>query len=264
MVLESIFESKKLIKEPVRLFLLSVMMSFIGMATSFFLFPPYAGVMSVAFISLLLFPSIHGIFVCGGKTKFDIKHMTLMSVFKRHIPIFKIFFIITAGIFTTFFVLSLLSPAPWISELFKPQLYPLNSQISTAVLDFNAIAQNNLRVMYITFAISLVYGAGVMIMLSWNASVWGVIIGTTLKKGVTSATPLWAYFTLNLLQILPHLILETAGYLGAAVSGGMLAMCVVYQRIRSKQFMYSLTDAFLILTISIVLILISAFIEINI
>lgn len=266
MVFETLFNMKELAKNPIKLFIFTVLLSFVGIVTAYFLFPNSLGITSVAFVSLLLLPSLNSIFICESKTEFKEKKISFLGVITKHLPIFKTFLILTFGIFFSFLVLSILHTPEMTHVLFAEQLSPISSGMAIAPdFDFNAIAQNNLRVLYITFAISLIYGAGVIIMLAWNASVWGVIIGTTLRKGFSTAgTNLVPYLASNLLQIFPHLFLETLGYLGAAVSGGLLAMCVLYQRIRSKRFLYTLTDVFLIFVVSIVLIFISAFIEINI
>jgi len=265
MVLESLFDAKVLLKEPVRLFLLVLLISFIGIGTSYFLFPEYLGVMAVSFIALLLLPLINKIFVCSAKNKFANPKITFKYLFQQHFPMFKIFFILMLSVFVTFLVLGIVHPPEMSAQLFKAQLSFIQDGAPVADFDFNAIAQNNLRVMYITFGISLIYGAGVIIMLSWNASVWGIIIGSTIRKGfATAGTNIFAYLAVSLIQIMPHLLLESLAYLGAAVSGGMLALCAVFQKGSSRRFLYTLTDSFLILVVSIGLILLSALIEINI
>jgi hypothetical protein len=265
MVLESLFDAKVLLKEPFRFFLLVLLLSFLGIGTAYFLFPEYLGVMAVSFIALLLLPLLNNIFICSAKSQFSEKKLTIKYIVQQHFPTLKIFFVLMLAVFMTFLFLGLVHSPDMSANLFKAQLSFVGNGTSNTNLDFHAIAQNNLRVMYVTFGISLIYGAGVIIMLSWNASVWGIIIGTTIRKGLTiSGSNILAYIAVNLLQIMPHLLLESMAYLGAAISGGMLALCAVFQKGPSKKFLYTLTDSFLILVISIALILISALIEINI
>ena len=169
------------------------------------------------------------------------------------------------SVFVTFLFLGLMHTPETSAKLFAAQLSFVQDGALSMNFDFNAIAQNNLRVLYVTFGISLIYGAGVIIMIAWNASVWGTIIGTVIRKGFeNSGANILSYTAASLLQIMPHLLLESLAYLGAAVSGGMLALCAIFQKGQSKRFLYTLTDSFLIFAVSIGLILLSAFIEINI
>lgn len=266
MVLESIFDTKKLLENPLYLFGLVVLISLIGLLTSFLLFPEYFGVMSIAFISLLLFPLLHNIFTGSAKNNFKSKKIDFASIIKQHYPIFKVFAILMFSVFFVFLLLGIIFTPEMTVTLFKDQLSLVENSVNiVSGFNFHAIAQHNLKVMFVTFGISLIYGAGVIIMLSWNASVWGIVIGSTIRKGIAmTGSSAWIYIAIQLAQIVPHLILESLAYLGAAISGGLLAICVVFQNIHSKRFLYTLTDSFFVLTISIGLILLSALIEINI
>ncbi|MDD5182058.1 MAG: hypothetical protein PHC66_02700 [Candidatus Nanoarchaeia archaeon] len=266
MVLESIFDTKKLLERPFYLFGLVIVISLIGLLTSFLLFPDYFGVMSIAFIALLLFPLLHNIFTGSAENHFKKSRIDFVLIFKQHYPIFKTFAILMLAVFVVFLALGIVFTPEMSAKLFKEQLGLVEDSVNTVSgFNFHAIAQNNVRVVFITFGISLIYGAGVIIMISWNASVWGVIIGSSIRKGISlTGSSALAYIAAQLAQIVPHMILESLAYLGAAISGGLLAICVVFQNIHSKRFVYTITDSLFVLTLSIILILLSAIIEINI
>lgn len=98
---------------------------------------------------------------------------------------------------------------------------------------FWTIFRNNLRVYAISVLLSLLYGTGGVLLLSWNASLVAAFLATT-KDPITS-----------LIAILPHGILEFMGYFIGGVTGIFIGVAVVEEGwnkrlLRSVLFLFTL------------------------
>ena len=122
-------------------------------------------------------------------------------LFKDHKDIFEIYLLMFLGIFVAFAFSSFFFSTSAIQSLFKPQLAVAN--LAGAATLFNkeliSIIFNNLIVLVACFILSLVYGAGSILFLTWNASAWGVVIGYSAKLAViqTDFNPFLFYVLFN-------------------------------------------------------------------
>lgn len=88
---------------------------------------------------------------------------------------------------------------------------------------FDRILVNNLQVMVFSFLFSFIFGAGAVFIIAWNASVFGVFIGSKLSQ------MLW-HIPLVTLSYLPHAIPEIGGYLCAGLAGGLISAAVLRKK----------------------------------
>ncbi len=106
---------------------------------------------------------------------------------------------------------------------FESQVTKINDIRGTGALAqeglFSSILLNNLQVMTVAFAFSLIFGAGAIFIIVWNASVLGVFIGKFSKSAL--------HFSIVYLGFLPHGALEIGGYLAAALAGGILSTAIL-------------------------------------
>ncbi len=117
---------------------------------------------------------------------------------------------------------------------------------------FFTIFINNLKVLAFAFVFSLLYGAGAVFIIVWNASILGVYIGY-LAENIT-------HIPVVALSFLPHGLPEIAGYLFAGMSGGIISASLIRRHnieIIKKIFF----DCLLLLSVGVFLILIAAYIE---
>ena len=260
MVVEQLIKAKWLEKRPLSAFIIGFIYSLIAFLTSYLIFPSYFGVMSIAFISILLVPTLSKLLSIEENQEIREKKFSIMQLLKDHYDIIEIYLSLFIGIFLAYFILVLFIPKDLGLNLFSPQLSIAGiSGFASSPLNFWQILFNNLLVLIVAFILSLVYGAGAILFLSWNASVWGVVIGAVLRR--TFGLDLLP-IAVNFSQILPHLTIEAAGYILAAITGGILSKAVIRESYKSKQFMHILTDALLFGFLSAFLILTAAFIEI--
>jgi hypothetical protein len=261
MVLEQLFKSRFIERKPVYALVMGIFYSLIGFLSAFLIFGANVGLMSVAFTSILLIPTLNKLLQEEENAEIRENKFSLRLLFRDHRDVFEVYLFVFVGIFLTHAILSV-----WLSSqvtsLFSPQLAVAG--ITGKAMGSGAfvnILLNNLLVLVVCFILSLVYGAGSVIFLTWNASVWGSIVGYyVMQVSQTGMTPVDT-FIIILLPLLPHMITETLGYLSASIVGGIVSKAVTREKLMSKKFMHVLTDALLFLGLGFFLIIIAAALE---
>ena len=266
MVLEQVFKVQWLEKRPRYAFVLGFVYALIGILSARLIFKSNTGMMAVAFISILLIPSLNKLLSDEENIEIREKKLSLRLLFKDHRDIFEIYLLMFLGIFVAFSVLSFLFPLDIINRLFAPQLAVANLS-GGAILnaELMSILLNNLIVLIACCILSLVYGAGSVLFLTWNASAWGAVIGFSAKLAVvqTDVSP-FVFFGLFMLPIIPHLITEAASYIGAAIVGGVLSKAVLREKIFSEKFHHITTDSMLIGAFAFGIVLLAGVLEVHI
>ena len=121
-----------------------------------------------------------------------------------------------------------------------------------ATVSFIAILLNNLQVTAFAFVFSLLFGAGAVFIVVWNASILGVYIGRLSESllhipGVS-------------LSFLPHGIPEIGGYLLAGLAGGIISAAII--RGHKKDVVFGVCiDAIKLLGLGILFVFLGALIE---
>lgn len=120
---------------------------------------------------------------------------------------------------------------------------------------FFSILENNVYVLIFTLIFSLIFGAGAIFILSWNATV------------IASAISIFAKYKLSnipqgLLRYMIHGIPEIASYFIAALAGGILGIGFLRHGIKDKRFYHILENVILLLFISLIILIIAAFLEV--
>ena len=117
---------------------------------------------------------------------------------------------------------------------------------------FIQVLLNNIQVLVFSFIFSLLFGAGAVFIVVWNASILGVYIGRLSQElyhipGVT-------------LNFLPHGIPEIGGYLLAGISGGVISAAVI--RGHKKEIVIGITfDALKLMALALAFVFLGALIE---
>ena len=232
-----------------------------------YIFPRNAGIMSVAFISALLIPSIN-LLVYPDKALIlmfvNEKKYSLRRIFRVHKDIFEVYFFLFFGVFLSYVSISIVFPEQYIIQLFPDQLRIAGlAGYSYNAASLKSILFNNAIIFLVCLILSLVYGAGAILFLSWNASVWGVIVGYFLSTSAVNQNQSFIYlFSVVFVPYLPHLLTEAISYISAAIAGGIISKAVIFERMGSRRFYYFISDAYAIALVGIVLMIIAAFIEV--
>lgn len=120
---------------------------------------------------------------------------------------------------------------------------------------FLAIFQNNIYVLIFTLIFSLIFGAGVIFVLAWNASVIAAAVGIFSKSDL-SALPL------GLGRYMIHGIPEIASYFIVALAGGMVSVAVIKHETGTDKFWEVLQDSLNLIILAVVVLFVAAVMEV--
>jgi len=131
----------------------------------------------------------------------------------------------------------------------------ISSSASSSVSRFFSIIGNNFGVMILTLIFSLIFGAGAIFVLAWNASVISAAIGIFTRYTIHE-------IPLGLLRYMIHGFPEIAAYFTTALAGGMFGVGVIRHGIADKKFMKVLTHVGILLGIALFILIVAAVIEV--
>ena len=251
-MIEQLFTAKWLEKRPFIAFILGFLYSIIAIISSLIIFPSDLGLASLGFLSLLLLPSLNKLLVLEEKQELSNRKPGLRAIFREHYDIIEVYLFLFLGILIAYMFIFLLMGLNN-ANLFYSQLGAaglVGSAINKTIL--GEVLLNNLKVLLVFFILSLIYGAGSIFFLSWNASAWGVVFAFLIMKN-NSLTPF--------LASLPYLLLEAVGYLVGVIAGGILSKAAIRRHIEPERFWVVVNDSLLMLIIGAILISIGAIIE---
>jgi uncharacterized membrane protein SpoIIM required for sporulation len=120
---------------------------------------------------------------------------------------------------------------------------------------FFGIFENNIYVMIFTLAFSLLFGAGAIFILAWNASVIAAAIGIISQYRLID-------IPLAFCRYLPHGIPEIAAYFVTALAGGMFGFGILRHGFEDKTFLRVVENVIILLFVSVVLLILAAIIEV--
>jgi stage II sporulation protein M len=119
----------------------------------------------------------------------------------------------------------------------------------------SSILATNLTVFVNCLIFSLLFGAGAIFILAWNASVIGTAIGIFAHK---SSYGLFGGFARYMIHGIP----EIAGFFVAALAGGIIGTAVIRHRMEKKKFWHVLHDSLDLIILGIIILILAAFIEV--
>lgn len=247
-------------RKPRFAFLIGFVYTLIGIAAAVIIFPKSQGIASIAFLSLLLVPSLNSILKIEEIQDTSSARFSIKRVFKDHSDVLEVYLLLFLGIFLAYALFSIKFPDLLVSGLFDSQLkiIGVSGNASANDLNFFSIFMNNFKVWIICIVLSLIIGAGSIFFLAWNASVWGVVFAyVSVNSGDAFNT-----FVVILTKVTPHMIAEAAAYFFAIVAGGIMSQAVLREKVNSKKFNYVMKDGFVFMTASILLLILGAFLEV--
>jgi len=117
------------------------------------------------------------------------------------------------------------------------------------------IFANNIYVLIFTFVFSLIFGAGAIFVLAWNASVIAAAVGIFTKSSLSD-------LPLGILRYMIHGIPEISAYFIGAIAGGILSIAVIKHEVRTERFWKILQDSLNLTIIAVIILFVSALIEV--
>ncbi|MBT4540426.1 stage II sporulation protein M [Candidatus Woesearchaeota archaeon] len=271
MVLEQAFRAKWLEQRPISALFLGLVYSIIGILSAKLIFPASSGLASIAFVSILLIPSLNRLLSDEENVEIRENKFSIRMLFRDHRDIFEIYFFMFIGIFLAYAMFAMFLPKSLVLKMFGPQINLIKGQglyqafvgYAFSTEHFVEILLNNLLVFIVCLVLSIVYGAGAIFFLAWNASAWGVIFAVNARVIAGIGSPLGAFFGVETMApVWAHLITEAFSYFFAAVAGGVVSKAVMREDLFSEKFHHILSDAMMLLLIGFGIVAIAAFIEV--
>ncbi|MDD5111994.1 MAG: stage II sporulation protein M [Candidatus Altiarchaeota archaeon] len=194
------------------------------------------------------------------KTLSEIKedYIKKSNFFTRHSRIIAFYFHLFLGMFMAFLMVYMTSQPEYRNLVFKNQMDLIYGpggyfQIPTAL---QAIVLNNLKIMFLCVLLSLFYGAGALLILTYNASIASVLYGGFLENAISggSLMVIGAY--------LPHTTIEIMAYLFATVSGGILSKGIA--NAENRGFRFLMADGLKFLVAAVLLVIIGGIVEVTV
>ena len=276
MVLESLLNPLKAERKPVEVFFLGLLYSSIAVVLSLWIFERYASLVLVFLTVMSSIPIIYGIIRIEEKK--DLKIEKEVILLKEHGKALLFFIVLFLGITLSLTLWYVFLPTDVSSRLFSIQqqtILDINNQI-TANMSlqtnlFFKILLNNIKVLTFAVLFAFIYGFGAIFILTWNASVISVAIGNFIRTNISNLANTIGFvgigsyfqvFSLGILRYMTHGIFEILAYFTAGLAGGIISVAVIRHDFRTKKFEHIVLDSADLLIISIVILVVAAFVEV--
>ncbi len=128
---------------------------------------------------------------------------------------------------------------------------------ATKQIRFLSILENNVYVMIFTLLFSLIFGAGAIFVLAWNASVIAGAIGIFTKYKIS-------HIPFGLVRYMIHGFPEIAAYFITALAGGIFGVGIIRHGIKDKKFLRVIENTIILLFLSIIILIGAALLEVYI
>jgi len=281
---EQLYETTFLKSNPMYAFLMGLAFAIIGIFSAKIVFGSNPGLMSVAFTAILLIPSLNNLLSINEQSETREEKFSLRIIFNDHKDVFKIYTLAFLGIFTAYILFAIVWAQGFSLFYLQPQLEVAcippsvcqgslagqavlagNAATSEAFSTFMKILINNFIVLIACLFLSFFYGAGSILFITWNASVWGSVFGYRIRESVTHSGHTWfpALYT-TLLPVFPHMVTEAVSYFSAAIVGGVVSKAFLSEKFGSTGFKRVMDDAFIFFIVAVLLVVFAAFLEVYI
>jgi len=141
-----------------------------------------------------------------------------------------------------------------VTEFTKGSIIKTTGHITSQERVFMIFA-NNVYVLIFAFIFSLIFGAGAIFVLAWNASVIAAAIGIFTKSKL-------ADLPLGLARYMIHGLPEIAAYFVAALAGGIISVAVIKHEFGSEKFWKVMQDSLNLVIVAVIILFLSALVEV--
>ncbi|MFH1056326.1 MAG: stage II sporulation protein M [Candidatus Micrarchaeota archaeon] len=280
MVLEFWFEQKSVMPSALEIVAQGALFVSIAVGGVHLIGLQQAGMAFLFFVGLPSIPFFLKIFQTEVEKEERRERFLGSRTLARHYQALKIMLAFFLGLVLAFSFWYMVLPAESSNALFSIQMQELKNvqgtfqgAIQTLALStvgiFETIFTHNLQVLLFVIIFSIVYGAGAIFIIIWNASVIGVFLGEFSKAyvlqgggaalGVTGGHVTGA--GIAFLGILPHGVFELLAYMTAALAGGILSAAIIRGDARKPIFAQLIYDIAKLLGWAIIFLAVGAFIE---
>ncbi|MBA7627295.1 hypothetical protein ES703_34757 [subsurface metagenome] len=278
-MLESLINPKRSEKGPWKMFFIGLIYASLSLLLVHWFFSKdvvlsrFSGMIVVTFCVMFSLPFMY--YVIKREEREDEQVEGFFGVWKAHNDAIRAFMWLFLGFIIAFTFWHIVLQDP---NLFNAQIetycminspgniedcvarYSFNQKISAAAtkeMRFLSIIENNVYVMIFTLIFSLIFGAGAIFILAWNASVIAAATGIFTRYQISG-------IPLGIARYMIHGFPEIAAYFITALAGGIFGVGVIRNGVRNKRFLRVVENVFILLFIAIVILIIAALIEVYI
>ncbi len=276
-MLEMVAKVKRMMKDPWKMFFVGLFyatVSFLFVALIFGsddILKEGSGILLVTFTVICCMPFVYYVIRHEEKKEFAITKSGRLV--KEHFKAIRVFIWMFLGILIAFSFWYIVLPNSS-GEYFNFQIRsfcainnPTNynacvvnngstvTGAATKVGSFLAIFSNNIGVLVFTIIFSLAFGAGAIFILVWNASVIAAAIGVFAEGNILN-------LPMGFLKYMIHGIPEIAAYFIGALAGGIISVAIMRKKLEGERKWVVLEDALILLIVAIVILFVSALIEV--
>lgn len=250
MVVESLLFPFKAEKKPWEMFFMGFLYTSVGIFLSLWVFRAEASLIMVFMITMAALPIFY------NTMKLEESKDMLMdeesAILKEHNKAISFFMYLFVGITIACAVWYSILPTDTVNLLFDKQagtIQAINNQVSGNVIYnmniFLKIFLNNFKVLAFAILFSLIYGAGAIFILAWNATVIGAAIGNFIRANMSGYTSSLGFMeagnyfhvvSLGLLKYSLHGIPEIVAYFYGGLAGGILSVALIRKHFLTKKF----------------------------
>ena len=276
MVVEALLLPLKAEKKPWQMFFIGFLYTSIGIFLALWIFKDQASLIMVFMITMAALPIFYN--TMRLEESKDMIIDTETALLREHNKAIVFFMYLFVGITIACAVWYVVLPTQTINQLFDKQIgtiQTINNHVSGNVINnlsiFWKIFFNNLKVLAFSVLFALIYGAGAIFILSWNATVIGAAMGNFIRSNISAYTSSLGmleagnYFhvvSLGLLKYSIHGIPEIAAYFYGGLAGGILSVALIRKHFKTKRFPAVLLDFSELVMIAIGFLVAAAFLEV--
>lgn len=276
MVLESLVSPFTAEKKPWELFFLGALYASIAIFISIQIFESMAGLIAVFLTVMACLPLVYNSLKLEEQK--DLLGFGEGRLLREHGKMLTFLMMLFLGVVFAFTAWFTLLPSNLSSTLFEIQVNTIKNINSNALLGhlsslslFSKIFLNNIKVLIFCILFSFFYGSGAIFILSWNASVVAVAIGTFIKKNLIGLSasfglqyiPTYAsVVSVGFLRYLIHGIPEIAGYFIGGIAGGILSVAIIKHDFKTESFERVVLDTADLMVLALIFLFVGAIIEV--
>ena len=276
MVLESLINPFTAEKKPWEMFFIGLLYNSVSIILSLIVFRPYASLVMVFLTSMACIPLMYA--TIKQQEEFDVEIQKESILLKKHSYVLLFFLYFFLGIIFSVFLWYILLPflsnsifSSFFTQSTHQDLFgiqekiiasinsPFTGKIASSAGTFITILNNNLGVLFFCILFAFFYGVGSIFILTWNASVVGVAIGSFILEKFSIYSGFVA--PIALMRYLTHGIFELTGFFTAGLAGGIISIAVIKHEFGTKKFESVVLDSVDLILVSIGLLIVAALIE---
>ncbi|MGC8850731.1 MAG: stage II sporulation protein M [Candidatus Micrarchaeia archaeon] len=276
MVLESLLSPENAERNPWEVFFLAFVFVTVGVWATDFLGGNCKGMLVNALIAIPAVPVILNLFNYEERSIEEGERFLGSRTLARHLPVVVTMVLFFVGMIFAFTFWYLALPPQKAASIFGTQIeelktvsgvfggYATYATQASFQQAFETIFLHNLGVLALIIAFSVLYGAGAVFVLIWNASIIGVFIGNFAKQFVLHAAPEYSIIagvSAGFLGLVPHGTFELVSYLLGALGAGILSSAIIRKSYEHKTFSKVTYDIAKLVAWAVVVLAIGAGIE---